>query len=200
MTTFLLIRHAHTVINGTGLAGRAPGHSLSAEGGTQAQRLAQWLQPISLDAVYSSPMTRARQTARAIAETHQLPVQIHARFNEIDYGAWTGKTFTSLQEDVQWWRWNHLRSLSRPTEGESMLKAQARALDALFALYQRHPSGNIAIVSHADMIKSVLSYLLGTPLDLFERIEIAPASVSVVRLYEDAVSVLCLNCTSELTL
>jgi probable phosphomutase (TIGR03848 family) len=200
MTTFLLIRHAHTLITGNGLAGRQEGHHLSEEGCAQALQLAEFLQSVPIAAVYSSPLVRACETAQIIANAHRLQVQTEARFNEIDYGHWTGQSFEALHNDEQWQHWNRLRSLSQPSGGESMLSAQTRALSALLELHQRYREGNIAVVSHADIVKAMLAYLLGIPLDLFGRIEIAPASISAVRFYETSVSILCVNHTRELTL
>lgn len=198
MTTFLLIRHAHTPLVGLGLAGRLPGHSLSDEGRAQAQQLAYRLASVKLDAIYASPLERALETAQPFAESRQLTLQLLEGFNEIDFGAWAGRTFDSLQDDVAWQQWNAFRSFSQPSDGEMMMLAQARAVHALYCLHQRHHDGVIAIVSHADILKAVLAYFLGMPVDLFRRLEIDLASVSVVRIDDEDVRVLCLNHTGEL--
>jgi probable phosphoglycerate mutase len=198
VTTFLLIRHAHTALVGVGLAGRQQGHGLSDEGRTQARQLAARLASVKLDAVYASPLARAMETAEAVAGTWNLPVLPLEGFNEIDFGTWTGSTFELLNGDSSWQRWNQFRSMSRPPNGEMMLAAQAQAVRELVTLHERHNDAAVAIVSHADIIKAVLSYLMGIPLDLFHRLEIDPASVSVVRLHDDDVRIICVNHRGDL--
>lgn len=138
------------------------------------------------------------ETAEAVAGTWNLPVLPLEGFNEIDFGTWTGSTFELLNGDSSWQRWNQFRSMSRPPNGEMMLAAQAQAVRELVTLHERHNDAAVAIVSHADIIKAVLSYLMGIPLDLFHRLEIDPASVSVVRLHDDDVRIICVNHRGDL--
>ncbi len=197
-TTFLLIRHALSDAVGRRLAGWEEGVCLNAEGRGQAEALSSRLAGAPLAAVYSSPLERAVETAGAVARAHSLDVQSAEEFGEMRFGEWTGRTFDELDADPLWRRFNTFRSGTRPPGGETMLEVQARMLAGLERLRGRHADEAVAVVSHCDPIKSVIAYYAGAPLDLFLRLEISPASVSVVRLDESAVQILRLNDTGEL--
>jgi probable phosphoglycerate mutase len=183
LTTFLLVRHASGDHVGRRLAGRAPGAPLNDAGREEAARLASWLAPVPLAAVYSSPLDRARDTAAALAAPHRLPVAVDEAFTELDFGDWTGRSVESLAGDALWDRFNRVRSTTRPPGGELMLEAQARAVNALAALAERHDGAVVAVVSHADVLRAVIAHFSGTPLDLFLRVVIDPASVSTLALH-----------------
>ncbi len=169
------------------------GISLNEHGRVQAQELAQQLSALPLDAVYSSPLERAVETASPIAAMHGLQVVPCDDFLEINFGDWTDKTFDELAALPQFQRFNFLRSNTRIPGGESMPEAQIRMVTGMEKLRAQHPGGVVAIVSHADMIKATLAYYAGIHLDLFQRLEISPASVSAVRIGEDFVQVLFIN-------
>lgn len=199
LTTFILIRHAvHTLAEGT-LAGRLPGVHLSAQGAQQAQRLAQRLANLPIRAIYSSPLERTRQTAAPLAAQFDLPVQIDDAFGEIEFGEWAGKRFDDLAGDPRWNEWNSFRSSSPLPHGGLMLEIQLRAVAALQRLCQAHPDQMVAVVSHSDVIKAAVAHYLGVHLDLFQRIEISPASVSMVAVYGWGARVLRINDTGDLT-
>ena len=182
MTTFLLIRHAaHDLLNRK-LAGRMPGVHLSAAGQAQAEQLAGRLMPLPITVVYSSPSDRARETAAPPARRLHLPVEIAEALDEHEFGAWTGRTFEELREHPAWEPFNTYRSGTRPPGGELHLEVQTRAVAWLTAQQAAHPDGVLACVSHGDVIKAVLLYYLGAPLDGVLRLDIAPASVSVLEL------------------
>ena len=183
-TTLHLVRHAAHGLLGRVLAGRMPGVPLNAEGVVQAAALADALAARPIRAVLSSPLQRAHDTAAPIAARHGLPVLTEAGLDELDFGAWTGKTFDTLAADPAWDAWNRCRSLAPAPGGETMVAAQARALAAVTRVRQAVPDGEAVLVGHSDVLKAVLAYLLGTPLDLLQRIELAPASRSVVVLWD----------------
>lgn len=191
--TFHLIRHGHYECVGRILAGRTPGYALSADGKVQAERVAAALASRGLAGVVSSPLQRARETAAPIAEACRVPVVIEPGFNEIDFGDWTGAEFTSLHGMPAWQGFNSFRSTAAVPGGETMLAAQVRAVAALAVARDRFGESEVAIVSHGDVIKAVLAHFLAVPLDLFRRIEIAPASRSELRLYPAHVRVLGVN-------
>jgi len=182
MTTFFLIRHGLNDSIGNWIAGRMAGVHLNSEGRVQAEKLADHLARLPIVAVYTSPMERARETAEPIARKLGLEVQVCIGINEIDCGIWTGKRFDELKDQVRWKRYNRLRSGSRIPNGELMLEAQTRAVQALEELCGRHPDQSVALISHGDVIRAVIAYFAGIPLDLFTRIEVSCASVSVIEL------------------
>ena len=144
-------------------------------------------------ALVSSPMQRARETAAPIAARLGLAVAIEPDLDEIDFGDWTGRRFDELHPSGEWQRFNRLRSAAQIPGGETMLTAQARAVSAILRLHNAWPEGEIAVVSHGDIVKALLAYFLGVPLDLFRRIEIAPASRSIVRLNAAEVRIEAMN-------
>ncbi|MFL5612046.1 MAG: histidine phosphatase family protein [Gemmatimonadaceae bacterium] len=179
MTSFLLIRHAMCDHVGSGIAGRTDVH-LNELGRAQARRLAEQLDPVGFDALISSPLARATETAAPLAERRRLELQIEDRLTEIDYGDWTGQSIDALKPQEQWTRYNALRSVAAIPNGELMLEVQARAVSAIEAMRRSYPDGRFALVSHGDVIRSLVAHCAGIPLDLFHRLEIAPASVSEV--------------------
>ncbi len=189
-----MIRHALTdaVVEGV-LGGRREGVSLNAAGRHDAETLAERLRDLPITAVYSSPLERAAETAGLIAGERGVLVTISDAFNELDAGDWTEKTFASLQGDDVWRAFNGFRSCTRIPGGEVMAEVQARVVTGLGRLREAHPGECIAVVSHADVIKAAIGYYAGIPIDLLHRIEISPASVSVVRLDNEHVSILGLN-------
>jgi probable phosphoglycerate mutase len=199
MTTFFLVRHASCDGLGEKLWGRTAGVCLNEAGREEAYRLAERFSGAGLDAIYSSPLERARETAEAIAQVTQLDVQQNVAFNEIDLGEWSGKSFETLSRDEAWSRWNTQRSMARVPGGELFLEVQCRAIAELERLAEQHPEARVAIVSHSDVIKAVIGYVAGTPIDLLQRIEISPASVSIVATDEHAPKLLAVNSRSELT-
>jgi len=193
LTTFLLIRHALHELGGDTIAGRRPGVRLSPDGRVQADGLVPRLAGISVDALYCSPMERTQQTAAPLAAGLGLTVQTCEDLHEIDYGDWTGRRLDELRGGEHWERWNSYRSGHRVPNGESMLHIQTRVMALLMRLREEHRGERVALVSHADVIKAAVSYCLGAPLDLFQRIEISPASVSVVAVGDLGPWVLCVN-------
>lgn len=181
-STIFLVRHAAHDVLGRVLTGRMAGVSLGETGRGQAERVAQRLSREAISAVYTSPLERAVQTASPIAGRLGLQAKPVEELTDIDYGAWSGKSFAALDDDPQWAAWNTRRGTMRPPGGESMLDVQHRAVGALERLVKTHPDSAAILVSHADVIKVVVAYLLGLALDAVSRFEISPASVSTVAL------------------
>lgn len=183
MTVFHLVRHASHGLLGRRLAGRMPGVPLSEAGHAEAVGLADALGSRSVAAVVSSPLERAQATAAPIAARHGLPVLTESGLNEIDFGAWTGMAFDALH-GPDWQAWNEARSLAPTPGGETMLAAQARAMAVLTRLHAERRDQDIVLVSHQDVLKSVLAQVLGMPLDLLHRFDLLPASHSVVTMWD----------------
>jgi probable phosphomutase (TIGR03848 family) len=200
MTRFLLIRHATTDAVGKRLTGRKAGVHLSAAGQEQAQQLVERLANAPVSAIYSSPLERALETAAPLADRLHLETIICEDFLEIDFGDWTDRTFDELRNDPQFGLFNSFRSSTRIPGGELMLEAQVRVVAGLNRLRTLHPGETVAVVSHADLIKAAVAYYAGIHLDLFQRIEISPASVSVIEIYEETARILLLNDTGGIRL
>lgn len=193
MTRFFLIRHALHDAVGKYLAGVAPGLHLNAVGRQQLERLVKVLHPVKFDAVVSSPLERTRETADPIAQDHGLDVALDERLIEYGIGEWTGRTFASLDPTPEWKRYNAVRSVSRAPGGEFMPEVQARALHALLDWRDRYPDGMVAVVSHGDVIRAVLLYMMGMPADFIHRLEVSPAGITMFDLGADWVRVIQVN-------
>lgn len=165
---------------GRGFAGREPGHGLNPQGHAEARILANTLGNAPITAIISGPLERVCETAAPLAERLGLTVAVDPAFDEIDFGDWTGATFEALHGTPAWAAWNAFRSTAAIPNGETMHAVQARAITAI----QRIPGGEVAVFTHSDVIKVVLAHFLGMPLDLFPRIEIAPAARSVVKVFD----------------
>lgn len=188
MATLILVRHGRTTANATGLlAGRAPGVSLDQVGRDQAALAGDRLAVVPVVGVVSSPLERCQQTARIIldrqAGTPVAPVE--PDLNECDYGQWQGRKLSELATDDLWPVVQSQPSAVVFPGGESMAAMQARSVAAV----RRHdaafeaeygPGAVWVAVSHGDVIKSILADALGMHLDLFQRINVSPASVSIV--------------------
>jgi len=193
MTTVLLIRHGMTDAVGQRIVGWTPGVLLNELGNRQAAALGSELARVKLDAVVSSPLERAALTAQAIASPHGIEVTHRDGLGEVRFGEWTGQTLKQLKNDERWRRWNTLRSCGRAPGGESMLDTQRRMFDELSRVREAHPDGTVALVSHADAIRALLVYLLGMSMDVFLRVRIDPASVSIVRISDWSLEVAGIN-------
>jgi probable phosphomutase (TIGR03848 family) len=193
-TLVLLVRHAVTPTTGVKLPGRAPGLHLSDEGRRQADAAAARVAKIpKLAAVYASPLERARETALPIARARSLAVRIERDLAELDVGDWTGISLKRASKKPEWSIIQRHPSGFRFPGGESFPEMQTRMTAALARLVARHPGEIIAAVSHADPIKAAVAQALGTPLDLFQRIFIAPASITAVAYRPDGPAVLTVN-------
>ena len=184
MTTFLLIRHAVNEYVKTGkLAGRLPGIHLNDEGLAQAEALGERLAKAPLDRLYASPMARTMETAAAIAKHHaQLEVTRREAISEVLYGEWEGAEIMQLRRRKMWDVVQEYPSRANFPGGESLRSAQTRIVDAIESLSRQHPAEMVALVFHADLIKLALAHYLGLHLDLFQRIVVSPASISVLQL------------------
>lgn len=193
MTTFFLVRHATHALLGRVLVGRTPGVGLDDQGWAQAADLARRLAGESVTQLQSSPRDRARETAEPIARRLGLSLEIEPAIDEIDFGAWGGRPFAELEAEPGWGVWNMQRSLARPPGGETMAQLQLRVVRHLESAAARLPRARIALVSHAETIRAAVLHCLGMALDDFARIEIAPASITILAFGERGCDVIEIN-------
>ena len=193
-TLVLLIRHALTPTTGRSLPGRSRGLHLSDQGRQQADALPARLQKLPrIAAVYASPLERARETALPIARARQLAVRVEPDLSEIDIGQWTGLSIKRAARKPEWEIVQRHPSGFRFPDGESFTEMQARMTAALQRISAQHRGETVVAVSHADPIKAAVAHALGTPLDLFQRIFIAPASITAVAYRPQGPAVLTVN-------
>ncbi|MBP2413507.1 putative phosphomutase (TIGR03848 family) [Arthrobacter stackebrandtii] len=188
MATVILVRHGRTTANATGvLAGRAAGVGLDQTGQDQAAMAGERLAPVPLVGVVSSPLERCLQTAQFILDRQAgAPyAPVDPELTECDYGQWQGRMLTDLATEALWPVVQTQPSAVVFPGGESMAAMQARSVAAVrrhdAAFEAEYGAGAVwAAVSHGDIIKSILADALGMHLDLFQRINVGPASLSIV--------------------
>ena len=197
-TTVLLVRHGQTATTGRVLPGRAPGLHLSDDGRRQAEAAAQRIAKLKrVAAVYASPLERARETAMPIARIRSLALRIERGLLELDVGSWTGSRLDRLSKRPEWTTVQRYPSGFRFPEGESFVEMQARVTAALARMVEHHRGGVVVAVSHADPIKAALAHALGMHLDLFQRLAIAPGSITTIVYGAGGPTVLGMNALGE---
>lgn len=186
MATVLLVRHATTASTGKRLGGWTPGVHLDDRGRRQAQATARWLSGAKVRAVYTSPLERTLETARAVASVHGLRPRVRAGLGEVDYGTWTDKPLSQLRRRKLWTVVQQAPSRVTFPEGESIRGAQHRAVETIETLVREHRGDDLLVaVSHADVIKALVAHFIGLPLDEFQRLVVSPASVTTLHLPAD---------------
>jgi probable phosphomutase (TIGR03848 family) len=198
MTRILLIRHATTDAVGKHFSGRMTGVHLNDEGRTQALQLSERLRGLPVTAVYSSPLERAVETAEPLAKALGLQHVISEDFLEMEFGEWTNSAFTEVMRQPQFGRFNTFRSCTRIPGGELMIEAQVRMIRGIEKLCLQHLHQTVAIISHSDLIKASLAHYAGIHLDMFQRIEISPASVSIIEIYDETARIMLVNDTGKI--
>lgn len=195
----LLVRHGTTGTTGKVLPGRAPGLHLADSGRTQADAVADRIGALKrVDAIYTSPLERARETTAPIAKARHLRAKTDPGLLECDFGDWTGCELKALAKLPEWSTVQRYPSGFRFPRGESFVEMAARVRSAVGALADRHPGGVVVAVSHADPIKAVVADALGTHLDLFQRIVISPCSVTAILYGHGGPAVLTVNNMGDL--
>lgn len=194
-TTLVLVRHGvtdHTTgrrFSG-GLTGSNPG--LSAEGRAQAESVGAWLAAAAeqVDAVVSSPVRRTRETAELVAAALGQPVLEEPGFAEMDFGAWDGLTFSDVGERHrdQLEEWLGSLDAAPGGTGESFREVETRVLSALQRTLDEHAGRTVVVVSHVTPIKTLVAHVLDAPLLSVFRMELTPASVTVLSFFDDEVS------------
>ena len=194
VSIIILVRHGHTPTTGKILPGRAKGLHLSELGKEQASKVATNLSMLdNVTAVYASPMERTLETAKPIASAFGLKVQRNRGLIEADFGKWTGRKLSDLRKLSDWEIVQKNPSLFRFPDGESFIEIQSRMVETITRISDKHRGEIVIAVSHADTIKAFLTAMLGTPLDLFQRLHISPCSISPVILGNGSPFVLAVN-------
>ncbi|RNL64353.1 hypothetical protein EFK50_07445 [Nocardioides marmoriginsengisoli] len=188
-TTLILVRHGvtdHTTrkLFSGGLGGSNPG--LNDEGRDQVRATGDWLTPLTeaIDALIASPVRRTRESAEILGELLGKPVREEAGIAEMEFGAWDGLSFTQIQEqypdDLASWLGNLDYA---PTGGESFQTVAARVIEGRDRILAAHTGQTVVAVSHVTPIKTLVADALGAPLDALYKMELSPASVTVISYY-----------------
>jgi len=188
VSTLVLVRHASTAETGRSLSGRLPGIPLSERGREEARALADRLSGVAFTHIASSPMERCLETLEPILRTRTAgvaarpQVEIDERLTEVDYGSWSGRELKALAKEPLWSTVQRQPSAVHFPRGESLAAAAARGVAAARERSSALEDDEVWLAaSHGDVIKAIVADALGTPLDLFQRISIDPASITVIR-------------------
>jgi probable phosphoglycerate mutase len=197
-TVVLLVRHGTTPTTGKVLPGRAPGLSLSEQGREEAAGAAARIGRLTrVTAVYASPLERAWETAQPIARAHGLRPRAERGLLEVDIGRFVGLRIDRARKLPEWRLVQRQPSGFRFPEGESFVELHARVVETLARIVARHPGETVVAVSHGDPIRVALAHALGVHLDHFQRVQVAPASISAIAYRPGSVSVLSVNSVGD---
>lgn len=199
MLEILLIRHGQTDWNrDRRIMGGLP-IPLNKAGRRQTLELQKALSGLNLKWIYTSPLLRAHQTAKIIAgEGKRIRLIRSPAVSEIDYGRWVGKTFDEVTGDKNYQIYHTTPRLAQAPGGEKMTDVYRRAVGFIETLRKRHKRGRIAVVSHADVIKAILTRYLRLPLDDLLKIRIDNCSLSSLWFNGKHSRVLGINCHARL--
>jgi ribonuclease H / adenosylcobalamin/alpha-ribazole phosphatase len=189
--SLFMVRHGETALTPSrtfsGAGGSDP--ELSQHGLWQADRVADAIAPLGITAVIASPMQRAQQTAKAIATTLGLDVELDPRWLEVNFGKWDGRLFADIvnSESEHMERWLTGPD-ERPPGGESYLEMAARVDEAVIDLRERWAGERVLVVSHSTPIRHVIRQALQAPAHATHRLEVLPCSINMVAYWNDETS------------
>lgn len=196
MPTLLLIRHGENdFVKSSKMAGRIPGIHLNEKGRNQAETLAEALKDFPINAIYSSPLERAMETATPIAQARKLEIFQEPDLMDTNIGRWEGRSWKVLRLTKAWKVVQQAPSRFRFPEGESFVEAQFRYANTLERIVKKHnkPKDIVAVVFHADPIKLAVSHFLGLPLDHFQRLSCNTGSLTMLHVSEAGANLVTLN-------
>ena len=181
MTTFLLLRHAHSVANKAGiLAGQLEGIGLSKDGIAQVNKLTSSFENLKIDRIISSPMQRCLETVEGIARSKRKRISIDERLIEMNYGSWSGKKLSKLSRMKEWKVIQTKPSAFRFPQGESFKELEERIESLLKDLSRKYPKETILIITHGDIVKIAASLTVGSGLDNFQKFAVDPCSLTTL--------------------
>jgi len=182
VTTFYLIRHGDNDWIGRRLPGWSHGVHLNQRGRAQALALVEVLRPVRFAAIYTSHLDRARETAAPLGRARRLRPRVRPALADPNPGRWQGQRLATLRRRRYWSVIERTPSQARFPGGESFLEVQARVVAQLETIAGEHGGRRSAVAcfSHGDPIRLAVAYYLGLPIDLFQRIIIEPASITVL--------------------
>lgn len=185
----ILIRHGQTQWNSEGRVQGRTDIPLNARGMAQAEAVGEWLSSRKIDAVYASPLMRAHDTAKAIADRHNLCVKLLDEMIEIEFGLWEGKTSRELSKEFPefWvdWSWHLDEEKSAMMRAESAYAILARAKRAVSAVMDENAADATAVVvSHTMPIKLLMADAVGIPLEKMRQVKVDNCGVCELELHK----------------
>jgi probable phosphomutase (TIGR03848 family) len=183
-TELILIRHGQSSANSAGiLAGRDPSVRLTDLGRSQAKDLAQRLKAVKIDRIYSSPLTRCLETITPLANEVGKKINTDESFIEMDYGLWSGEKLSKLSKKSEWAQIQRDPTKFRFPEGESFKEMHRRVSNRISEIAS--PGKTLIICSHGDVIKMLISHLIGLKINSFQQFFVEPASITQILVGEN---------------
>jgi broad specificity phosphatase PhoE len=170
---------------------------LSPLGRRQADRLAEYLSKTQFDAIYCSPMKRARQTLVPLASIRPVTIEFLDALHEVDFGDWTGLSWKQVMEKykISAFEWLDKLEQANIPGAESASEFRARVEPCLQHILGRHPTGNVGIVCHGGVVRMILSILLQVPITRMAGFDVEYASVTIVKYVPNRVEAQLINFT-----
>ncbi len=196
----ILVRHGETSWNETHKFQGFSDIELSSKGKSQAESLAESLKGQALEAIYTSPLIRAQQTAEQIARYHDCPVILDEGLKELNQGQLEGLTVEDLRQGYPEFlrRWIQEPGSTHLPKGESLGELQRRAWAAIEQILRKHPEGTVVVVGHSFVNLTILCRVLEVPLNYFRRFRQDPTGKNVIEFSERGAVLRCLNDTCHL--
>ena len=181
MITIFLLRHGETAWNKLGRVMGRTQVPLGADGLQQIKKVAPLVATLELDGIYTSPLRRAVQTARVIADGTNLPIRKSEGLNEIAFGDWAGRHFDDLIDDELYRRFIKSPAKTLLPGGETISDVQRRGLQVIHEAAQKRPGGRFLMVSHGDVIRAILCHYMKLPLNEYRRLRVDNGSLSALQ-------------------
>jgi broad specificity phosphatase PhoE len=191
----LLIRHGQVPTQDR--IGLRAALGLSERGQAQVRALAERLRRFEIATVFASPLLRTKETAQIITNGREIPLIAESSLIEVNHGDWENRSFEELAEEPVWKRFNTFRGGTRIPGGEMMIEVQARIVTFLQRISNEFRDRTMALVTHADVIRAAVCHYAGIPLDLSLRVEISPASLSILEIADWGARLVRLNDTGD---
>lgn len=203
MSTLIFLRHGHSAANASGtLTGQLPGIGLSNSGSKQAEQLVERIGRKIVDRVHVSPIERCHLTIAPWLRSKNAKeierFEIVDGLTEINFGDWSGRKLSTLRRDPLWRQIQESPSKVTFPHGESFKKAQRRAVAAVDEIIGSRGNKVHLLVSHSDTIKLILTHYLDLPLDSFQKLQINPASFSILNATRGNISLSTINNSGSL--
>ena len=202
MVTVILVRHGETEWNKLRrIQGGSSDTQLNQTGKKQAESLALRLKAEPIQAIYSSPLQRALDTAQAIARYHRTEVEIEPALKEIEAGGLEGTPIEQIGSrlDQLLTRGDESGSFFKKHGGESLAEVQQRAWGTIQSLVRQYPDGEIVVVSHYFTLLTIICSVLNLPLSHLGRLRIGPGSISTIVIDEQTLRLVLFNDSCHLT-
>ena len=167
---------------------------LSSDGTRQCALAAGALAPMGIGRIATSPLRRARESASIVAETLGLPVEEHDALEEVRFGDWQGGTYEEIAKDPRYLAFVEDPETNRTPGGETIGDVQGRGLDALAGI---EGDDTVLVVSHGDIIRTLLCSFLGLPVREFRRVRVDNAGLSAVSTEGGSIQVRFINMLAD---